>query len=177
MDFSDDRLKQIILITFGALIFILVILNVFRYINSLPGYVPTVYPTAVPKSQTQREDVFPTLKPSEVTRELEEILTKRQDMTPTETEAVASFSANLALHPYRGSDFEISYSPILNLFFIRKRSATVEPALQDFFANPVIYNMYINNDQYRLFVITRSSAEFARYAFERQFNEINARAQ
>lgn len=175
MDLSDERLKRILLITFGVLILILVLINIMRYVNSLPGYIPTVYPTPVGQSQSQRQDVFPTLKPAEVRSELTEILNKRAILTDTEQESISSLSAELALHPYRGEEFQITYSPILNLFFIRKRSAAVEPALKDFFANPVLYRMYLNNDQYRLFVITRSSAEFARFAFERQYNEINSK--
>ncbi|MBI1863565.1 hypothetical protein HYS00_05615 [Candidatus Microgenomates bacterium] len=177
MDLSNDRVKQIVLITFGVLMLIMLLLNITRYLSSLPGYTPTVYPTAVPNSQSQHEDIFPTLKPVEVQGELQEILNKRAELSPIETEAVSSISANLILHPYRGGDFEVTYSPILNLFFIRKRSGGAEPALKDFFSDPVLYNMYINNDRYRLFVITRSNVEFARYAFERQFSEITSRIQ
>lgn len=175
MDLSSERIKKILLIAFGVLIAILVLINIMRYFNSLPGYDITVFPTAVPQSQSQHEDTFPTPKPEQVRAELERILSNRADLSEIQRTSIASLSAELVLHPYRGTDLEITYSPVLNLFFIRKRGATDDAALLDFLKDPVLRRMYRENEAYRLFVISRNSAEYSRYVYERQFNEINSK--
>lgn len=176
MDLSTIGIKKLLLITFGVLIGLLILINIVRYINSLPSYLPNVYPTGVPESQSQHEGTFPTLKPSAVDEELEEILNNRADLSTVQKDSIASLSGELILHPYRGSDFEITYSPILNLFFVRLRGNSNEKTLLDYLKDPVMRRLYQENTAYRLFVLTKSSAEYARSAFEQQYSQLNNKA-
>lgn len=175
MDISSEQLKKILLITFGTLIALLILINIMRYFNSLPGYQDTVYPTLVPQSQSQHEDIFPTQKPSEVNQQLVDILNHRAILSDQEKQSIASLSAELILHPHRDTDFEITYSPILNLFFIRKRGNTDDNVLIEYLADPTLRKMYRENGFYRLFVISKNSAEYSKYVFERQYNEVRSK--
>lgn len=172
MDLSTISIKKVLLITFGVLIGLLILLNITRYISSLPGYIPNVYPTGVPESQSQHEDIFPTLKPSAVDQELEHILNNRADLSAVQKESIASLSGELILHPHRGTDFEIAYSPILNLFFVRLRGNSDDKTMIEYLKDPVMRRLYQENTAYRLFVFTKSSAEYSRSAFEQQYSQL-----
>lgn len=172
---SDERVKKILLITFGVLIGLLVLINIVRYVNTLPSSEITIYPTTVPESQSQHESAFPTQNPEQVSAELERILNDRAVPSETEKASIASLSAELVLHPYRGTDFEIIYSPILNLFFLKMRGNTDDALIVDYLKDPVLRKMYRENGYYRLFVISRASAEYSRYAYERQYNEVRSK--
>lgn len=172
MDLSDERLKKILFITFALLIGILMLTNIIRHFSSLPNSTTEVFPTIAQASPVRRTDIFPTLKPSEVKVELEEILSKRADLSSIQKASIASLSAELVLHPKMDTDLEITYSPTLNLFFVRKRSSTDDTLILDYLTDPVIKRMYVDNSAYRLFVFTKGSAEYSKYVFERQYNEL-----
>lgn len=175
MDLSNERLRYVLFISTGILVGLLLLINIVRYANTIPDYETTVYPTIAQGGAGRGGDLFPTLKPSEVNQELEEILNKRADLSTIQKEAVASLSAELVLHPKRDQEFEITYSPMLNLFFVRKRGNADDAIILEYLKDPVMQRLYQENSAYRLFVFSRGSAEYSKYVFERQYKDIRSK--
>jgi len=86
-----------------------------------------------------------------------------------QTQAVKNL-ANQLTSIMRTEDFDMAYSPLVNLFFVQKKTPLAEQKIKEFLRDPILIELYNKNDVYRYFNIGTVSVDYAQYKYEEKYS-------
>lgn len=114
------------------------------------------------------------LKPDAVDKKLAELKKQKKELSQEENNAIVPLILKSSPLPFRSKDLDISYSALLKTFFVHKKTAGAESKLRSMLS-PAIYQLYMKNDEYNLFVVGTHNVDYTQYAYESAENRANVK--
>lgn len=114
------------------------------------------------------------LKPDAVDKKLADLKKSKKELSQQESNAIVPLILKSSPLPFRSEDLDISYSSSLKTFFVHKKTAAAESKLRSILS-PAIYQLYMKNSEYNLFVVGTHNVDYTQYAYESAQNRENVK--